>query len=184
MSAGFGRSLSDTHNTGKRTLVKQSFRNRVNFSREPDRYHPKMTIARWLWLLYIMAILAVGVGRSIEKVITNTGGLTSRYGPGFAAIIIAIGIIGLAWQLRIGRAWMWASVCVLGCGASLGLLVLEVIIILGSGAPLRIHAMIIGGVALSVPGLAGLFTYAFMSRRMWRNQPDDDASGFAGTMSP
>ena len=47
-----------------------------------------------IWSLYILSVLALGIGRTAEKIVKDSGGLLSRYGPLLGAMVIAVGIVG------------------------------------------------------------------------------------------
>jgi len=121
-----------------------------------------------LWCAYAVVAVALGMGRTIEKVLDDSGGIQSRYGPAAGAIVVGIGVIGYALRAPIGWAWVWRIVFVLAILGCVGLLALDLNILLTSDAPLRIHAMILGGAALLVPAQIGLFRYAFQSPETWR----------------
>jgi len=121
-----------------------------------------------VWCAYAAAVVALGMGRTIEKVLDDSGGIQSRYGPAAGAIVVGIGVIGYAIRVPIGWAWIWRVIFVLAILGCVGLLALGVHILLTSDAPLRIHAMILGGAVLLVPAQIGLLRYAFQSPETWR----------------
>lgn len=121
-----------------------------------------------LWSFYLLAILTLGVGRTIEKMARDSGGFGSRYGPAIGAIAFAIGVAGHVWGRRIGHQLIWRAVFALSLLASPGLLFLEVTLLMGDGAPIRIHAIILTGVLLLVPGQVALYRYGFRRPDVWR----------------
>jgi len=127
--------------------------------------------SRMLWGTYVVLILALGVGRTIEKILADSGGLLSRYGPAAGAVVVAIGVAGYALSRRIGWRWMWQGVFVLTLLGCAGLLALEFIVITTDDAPWRIHLMILAGAVLLVPAQFALFRYAFRQPDIW--QPAD-----------
>ncbi len=114
---------------------------------------------RVLWGIYILVILALGLGRTIEKVVRDSGGLPSRYGPALGATVIAIGVAGYALSKPVGRRWLWRVVLVLAFLGMLALFALECIVLLTDDAPWRIHAMIIAGSVLLIPAQIALYRY-------------------------
>ncbi len=121
-----------------------------------------------MWCVYAVVAVALGMGRTIEKVLDDSGGIPSRFGPAAGAIVVGVGVIGYATRAPIGWAWVWKFVFALAILGCVGLIALEVVTLLTSDAPLRIHAMILAGAALLVPAQIGLFRYAFRSPETWR----------------
>jgi len=139
-----------------------------NQSRPDPRNTQVSLISSAFWCAYALVALALGVGRTIEKIIDDSGGLLSRYGPALGATLVAVGVLGYAFRAPIGRAWIWKMVFVLAILGCLGLVALELITLLTGDAPLRIHAMIVGGAALLVPAQIALHRYAFRRPLIWR----------------
>jgi hypothetical protein len=99
----------------------------------------------------------------IEKVAADSGGVTSRYGPLLGGAIIAAGALAhcLAPDRLDRRAW-WGLLVVTAL-AAIGLLALEATLLTAASAPLRVHALVLGGVLLSAPALVAFGRRAFAS---------------------
>ena len=123
---------------------------------------------RTLWSLYTLGVLALGFGRTVEKIMRDSGGLPSRYGPVLGAVGVAIGVVGYLSSRPIGRAWVWKGIFVLSAVGTAGLLGLEVILLRSYDAPWRIHAMTLAGAVLLAPAVIALYRYAFRSPAIWR----------------
>lgn len=131
-----------------------------------------MTRSRLLWFIYVIAIAALGIGHAIEKIASDAGGPSSRYGPLIGALLIAIGIVGLARGVRIGRRWMWVLVTVLAGLATCGLVLLEVMT-LKNGAPILVHLQIVLAIVLTAIGAIGMHRYALGPPSPWHHGADN-----------
>jgi len=122
---------------------------------------------RYLWWAYVLCVLTLGIGRTTEKIMRDSGGFQSRYGPAIGAIVVAVGVIGYLIHKPIISKWIWRIVLVLTVLAMFGLIALEIITATAAHAPLRIHALIIAGVVLLIPAQAALYRYAIRSPELW-----------------
>jgi hypothetical protein len=121
-----------------------------------------------LWSLYTLGVLAPGFGRTVERIMRDSGGLPSRYGPMLGAVVVAVGVVGYLSSRPVGRAWVWKGVFALSAVGAAGLLGLEVILLQSYDAPWRIHAMTLAGAVLLAPAVNALYRYAFRSPAIWR----------------
>ena len=126
---------------------------------------------RAFWSLYILSVLALGFGRTAEKVVKDSGGLLSRYGPLLGAIVIAVGVVGYLSSRPIGRAWVWKGVFVLTIVGVAGLLALEAVLLRLHAPSARIHAMTLAAAMLLAAAIPALHRYAFRSPATWRPSP-------------
>jgi len=126
----------------------------------PPRARPAAA-GRTAWTLYAALLLALGFGRTIERIVTDHGGFQSRFWPSFGPAVVALGVLGHAWSLRLGPRAIWRAVFAVACVAPLGLLAFEVVVIVYDDAPLFVHAWIIGGAVLLIPAPVALYRYAF-----------------------
>ncbi|AMY12329.1 hypothetical protein LuPra_05602 [Luteitalea pratensis] len=126
---------------------------------------------RAFWSLYILSVLALGFGRTAEKVVKDSGGLLSRYGPLLGAIVIAVGVVGYLSSRPIGRAWVWKGVFVLTIVGVAGLLALEAVLLRLHAPTARIHAMTLAAAMLLAAAIPALHRDAFRSPATWRPSP-------------
>ena len=152
-------------------------RRRIN-ARPPEQATLKRIGA--LWWLYAGVLVAVGLGRMTERIARESGGFESRYGPPIGATILAISVCCAARRKPAGRARMWGVVLLATYTCTVGLLALE-FLLLRNGAPMRIHALTLGGAALLVPAQFVLDRFVFRSPEVWRRATVDlDGSGSGG----
>lgn len=123
---------------------------------------------RAFWSLYLLSVLGLGFARTAEKVVQDSGGLLSRYGPMLGAIVIAVGVVAYLSSRPVGRAWVWKTICMLTVVGVAALLALELILLRLHTAPARLHAMTLAAAVLLAPAIAALHRYAFRSQDIWR----------------
>lgn len=123
---------------------------------------------RYLWWAYILCILTLGIGRTTEKILRDSGGLQSRYAPALGAVVVATGILGYMTKKPIISLWIWRIVLVLVVLAMFGLIALEIITATVAPAPWHIHALIVSGIVLLIPAQAMLYRYTFRSPEIWK----------------
>lgn len=117
------------------------------------------------WSVYIAVLLALALGRMAQKIMTETGGFGSRYGPLILAVILALGVLGAIYEKAFIHRWMWIALFWTLAIASAGLLILAGAQLLEGSYPLG--GMILGLLALLAPGGWQLFRYAHRSPRVW-----------------
>lgn len=108
---------------------------------------------RAIWIVYAVLLLALGAGRTIEKVVADSGGFMSRYGPALGGGVVAAGVVAHCLASNRVGARVWAALFALTLVAALGLLVLEATLLTVSSAPARVHGLVVGGALLLLPAL-------------------------------
>jgi hypothetical protein len=122
------------------------------------------------WWLYAATTLALGYGQMIRKIVSDTGGIPSRYGPPVVATIVTAGVI--AWLVRrpLLRQWVWKlvfGVLVVASGVGLGFgLYLLLVLSLDSWSVV----LLISGAVYLVPAEIQLYRYAFGTGVPWRSR--------------
>jgi len=130
------------------------------------------------WWLYSVALIAIGCGRMVERMMHDAGGPPSRFGPVLGALVLAVGVVGYAHRRPLGARWIWSGVLALSCLATAGLLWLEYMEF-QTGAPYRVHALLVGAAAFLIPAQIALHQYVFRRPEIWRRRPQPP-DGFAG----
>lgn len=126
---------------------------------------------KYVWFVYIGLLLLLSFERMAQKIITETGGFGSRYGPVMVAAIIAVGVLGYVFQKPIARRWVWKAVFWLLAIASVGLFALGVYLLFtGSYQP---AGLTLGILLLLLPGQWQVFGYAYRSSPVWGGAPDE-----------
>jgi hypothetical protein len=84
---------------------------------------------KWYLKLYLVLLLALGYCQLLRKVVTDTGGFSSKYGVAIIATMLDFALDAESRELAVRRIWMWktlfvvlaiASVTILVFGAYLG----------------------------------------------------------------
>lgn len=129
---------------------------------------------KWYWKLYSVLLLLAGFIQMFRKMLTDTGGPSSRYAAVVIAAVIVSVLIAKANHQAMGKVWMWQSLFVvlaigfcamLGFGVYLGL----------SG--ITISAALLGlGAALIAPAISEIFIYAYRSPQLWSWRTEESDS--------
>ena len=128
---------------------------------------------KYLWSIYAGLLLILGFGRMMQKIMTETGGFGSRYGPVLIATIIALGVIGYVFQQRIAWNWAWKGVFWLLALASVGMGVVAVYLLFSVGpGSYGVVGLLVGLLVILLPGQRQLFGYAYRSSSLWSMASD------------
>ena len=124
---------------------------------------------KYLWFIYAGLLLVLGFGRMVQKIVTETGGFGSRYGPVLVAMVIALGVIGYVFHRPIAWNWVWKGVFWLVAIAIVGMGVVAVYLLfsVGSGS-YNVVGLLVGLLVILLPGQRQLFGYAYRSPSLWR----------------
>ena len=126
---------------------------------------------KWYWKLYCALLLLAGFVQMFRKMLTDTGGPSSRYGAVVVAAVIVSVLIAKANNQAMGKVWMWQSLFVV--------LAISFCVMLGFGVYLGVSGIYISsallalGAALIAPAAMELFTYAYRSPHLWRWKTDE-----------
>ena len=124
---------------------------------------------KYVWSIYIGLLLGLGFVRMGQKILTETGGFGSRYGPLILAAILALGVFGAVFQKPLARRWVWKAVFWLLAISSVGLFVLAVYVL--SGGAYQPAGLILGILVVLLPGQWQLFGYVYRSSSLWGTAP-------------
>ena len=125
-----------------------------------------------VWSIYIGLLLVLSLGRMAQKIVTETGGFGSRYGPVIVATIIAVGVFGAVFQRPIARKWFWKAVFWLLAITGVGLFTLSVYVLFSTGSgSYSVAGLIVGILLVLIPGQWQLFGYAYRSPSLWNGAP-------------
>ena len=117
------------------------------------------------WWLYSAAICAVGFGRMLERLVIESGGFWSQFGPLIAAVVLAAGIIGWLDGRRLLNVWLWRilHLCLV-FAQLLAVLYATYIGVFGIYLP---AALVFALATFLLPASIALFRYAYRSRELW-----------------
>ena len=124
------------------------------------------------WLLYVLLLLTLGVGQTARKLVTDTGGVLSQFGPLVLSLVVVLGLVAACLNKPVLRCWVWQSVSWVLIAGAVGLVVFALYLVV-SGAPWVIVALPVMSVLLLMPALQKLFVYAFKSPRVWAGLGDE-----------
>lgn len=125
----------------------------------------------WSWKLYCALLLLAGFIQMFRKMLTDTGGPSSRYAAVVVAAVIVSVLIAKANRQAMGKVWMWQSLFVvlaIGFCAMLGFGVY-----LGLSGVYFSAALLALGAALLAPAASEIFVYAYRSPQLWSWKTDE-----------
>lgn len=121
---------------------------------------------RWYWQLYIFLILGGSLLQMLRKILTDTGGPSSRYGALIVALVIIVMMVAHWQQRALGKAWMWKILFgVLSLGAVVMLFFAIYLLITGV---LFAGGLLLSGAIGLLPALYQLYHYAFRADTVWQ----------------
>lgn len=126
----------------------------------------------WQWKLYCGLLILAAFVQMFRKMLTDTGGPSSRYGAVVLAVVIVSVLIARANRTALGKVWMWQSLFVV--------LALGFCIALGFGVYLGITGVYFSslllalGATLLAPAIHQLFYYAWRSPQLWSWDEEED----------
>lgn len=126
-----------------------------------------MRLTQWM---YTLVLLLPAILRLAEKLLSHTGGFTSRYGPLMAMGLLAIGYIAAAGNTPVvnrvfWRGSFWLLSALLSLAGVYGLILLAFAGNVTAGAALLVTAVI------AIPALSSLYRYSSVSSTIWENKP-------------
>lgn len=131
-----------------------------------------MKIYHWL---YIVLILFIGIAQTVNKLMTDTGGVMSQYMPLLVATLLSGATYGLSKQQALLSRLLWLVSFWLLTFSAIGLLVLVFYLAwyLGIDAALQISLLLMA-IALMVPGLLALYQYVYYAKAIWQKETKED----------
>ena len=119
------------------------------------------------WYAYCGLVLLLGYGRMLERILLESGGPWSRYGPPLAATIVCAGIVAWLRDMPLAFNWFWRITHLLLIAALLALGVYGGIL-LSIRTTTGAVFLLVTAVALLPAGVA-LYRYAWRSPATWEN---------------
>lgn len=125
-----------------------------------------MRIYHWF---YISLLLALPVGRLIQKVTVDSGGFASRYLPIIIAMLLISAYVGCVLKKPILNRYFWRSFFYFFSLISLGALCFALYLIISFGSSVIIKvALIMLGLVIIFPALLSMNQYSHISNTVWR----------------
>lgn len=121
---------------------------------------------KYAWTIYACCLVAIGIGRLMQKISLDGGGFASRYLPLLVAILLAVGVIGQVYQKRIGRAGFWQIVLWLSVVASTLAIALCLYLTLMAGSLITAAGLVIL-VIVVLPAQVQIWHYSYRSASIW-----------------
>ena len=123
----------------------------------------------WIYWVYFALVMLPALAHMIRKLLTDTGGFSSRYFGLIFTVILVSGAIGYLRRRPLLRRWVWALVFWLSMAISLFLALLCIYLLVTEGPAIsRLCTAIAGGLLLIIPAQIMLFRYAYRSEDIWR----------------
>ena len=121
------------------------------------------------WYAYCVLLLLLGYGRLLERILIESGGVWSRYGPPLAATIVCAGIVAWLRDKPLAFRWLWRIAHLLLIAALLALGIYGGIL-LSIRTTTGAVSLLVTAIALLPAGVA-LYRYAWKSPATWDNTP-------------
>ena len=115
-------------------------------------------------------LLLPAITRLAEKLLSQTGGFDSRYGPLMAIGLLAIGYIAAACRFPVVTRvfWRWSFWLLSGL---LSLVGVYGFILLAFAGKITGGAVLLVTPLIAIPALSSLYRYSSASSSIWKNKP-------------
>ncbi len=121
--------------------------------------------SQWYWWLYIAVICAVGYGRMFERLVRDSGGFSSQFGPPIGAMILAVGLVCWLKNKAFLNVWVWRAVHV--CVILVQVLAVVFAAYLAGIGVYAPAALILSISVLLIPAYIALSRYSYRSSELW-----------------
>ena len=120
----------------------------------------------WKWWLYCAVLCSAAFGRMIERLLRDSGGFWSQFGPPIAATIVCVGIIAWLRNKGIFNVWAWRAI-------HLGLALAQIAGLafasyLATNALYVPAGLILASCFILGPAFYALFLYSYRSPGIWK----------------
>jgi len=123
---------------------------------------------RGFWWIYSFVLCAIGYGRMFERIIKDSGGSWSQFGPPIAAMVLAIGMLGWLHNRTLLNVWAWRGAhAFLVLGQLLAALFVTYLAVFGVYAP---ATLILAFAAILIPASIALFRYSYRSATLSKSR--------------
>lgn len=123
---------------------------------------------KWYWRLYLLLLLLAGYGQMLRKIITDTGGFSSRYSAAIVATLLVMALLAKFRGLPTLKRWFWQTLTiVLGLACAVGGLFVVYLILIGVYYSAGLLTL---AVLLLLPAAQQVYRYAFKSPSVWASQ--------------
>lgn len=119
--------------------------------------------------LYFALLLCVAFTQLVSKVLTETGGFTSRYSAFFAIGLLFAAHVGNRYNKALLYRWCWLSIFwILSVTDAVAILFAAYLLIV-NGTEALLNAGVLCAVAvLLIPGLWQLYRYVWVNASIWK----------------
>lgn len=122
---------------------------------------------KWYWKLYLLLLLLAGYGQMLRKILTDTGGFSSRYSAAIVATLLVVSLVAKLRELPILKRWLWQVLSiVLGLACVLGGLFVVYLTLIGVYYSAGLLTL---AVLLLLPATGQIYQYAYKSPLIWAN---------------
>lgn len=129
----------------------------------------------WAWRIYCGLLLAGGVVQMLRKVLTDTGGPSSRYAALASAVALTAVLAAKARGRALSQRWIWQ---VLSVALVAGWLVMLSFAIYLATIAVQVGAGLLGlGAVLALPGVQQVWVYGWRSSEIWSRERREAPEG-------
>ena len=123
---------------------------------------------RHIWYLYIFTLLSLGIARTAERILRDSGGFASQYLPLVLTLIFSIGVYACTNSKPLFKRWFWKSFYWFSIVLSISLLGFVVYLGLAGGSnSLSWSAILILVFLFLIPAQVKIKEYSFKSPQIW-----------------
>lgn len=115
--------------------------------------------------MYLVLLIALGYGQLLRKVITDTGGASSRYSAAIIATILVLALIAKSRELALGKVWMWKVLFFILAIA--GVIMPLFAVYLGFSGVYYSAGLLCAATVVLIPALQELYAYSYKSPGIW-----------------
>ena len=120
---------------------------------------------QWYWWLYIAVLCAIGLGRMFERLVKDSGGLSSQFGPPIGVMILGLGMICWLKNTSFLNVWVWRGVHV--CVILVQLLAVVFAAYLAGTGAYAPAALVLSFSVFLMPATNALYQYSYRSSNLW-----------------
>jgi len=120
------------------------------------------------WNVYLFTLLSMGLARTMERIVHDSGGIASQYLPVFCCSIFSIGVYGAINNKPLLNLWFWKCFYMFSIMMSISLSLFALYLALvADGSSLLWSGIIIFVLLFIIPAQIKIKDYSFKSPQIW-----------------
>ena len=120
---------------------------------------------KWFWQAYCGLILFLGYGQLARKLLSDTGGFSSRYSGAIIVTILVVMLIAQSNGRAIAKKWVWQGLFVV-LSATAGISFAFALYLGATGVWVSAGLLLVAALGM-LPALLKLYQYSFKSPQLW-----------------